>query len=250
MTKKLPEKFPVATDGSGGIQLAEKAYGIDIPALRENAEPLRSPQAGTSATTPDTPELKRRRSSLVSQAPPVCQSTQTPSRGDTPEQKDALQALQALSPEDQVAFIQQYAQMLDKETLTNVANAMFLELAKSDGVETNPHDFAKLATTAMARLKEAGKPDIMYKFAKCLGGNRPDTAEPLMPFDKMPFGLIEYQVEFFSCTNTSGVCQPLNIIFLIITITHLLLVLDINHSVKKLKWTVCTWWVPPKLISK
>ena len=90
------------------------------------AEPLRSPQAGTAAATPDTTELKRRRSSLVSPAPPVSQSAQTPSRGDKPELKDALQALQALSPKDHLAFIHQYMQILVRETLTNAANAVFL----------------------------------------------------------------------------------------------------------------------------
>ena len=35
------------------------------------------------------------------------------------------------------------------------------------------------------------------------------AGKPLMPLDRMPFGLIEYQLEFFTATNIMQVCRAL-----------------------------------------
>eukprot|EP00058_Branchiostoma_floridae_P027248 XP_002612739.1 hypothetical protein BRAFLDRAFT_97281 [Branchiostoma floridae] len=38
--------------------------------------------------------------------------------------------------------------------------------------------------------------------------NRPGTDEPLMPLERMPFGLVQYQIDFFTCTNVQQVKVP------------------------------------------
>ena len=50
----------------------------------------------------------------------------------------------------------------------------------------------------MQLLKKNNKNNIMYKFALALCKPKPGTDEPVFPMDRMPFGLVEYQIEFFS----------------------------------------------------
>ena len=42
--------------------------------------------------------------------------------------------------------------------------------------------------------------NLLYKFALALCKTKPGTDDPIFPMDKMPFDLVEYQIEFFSCT--------------------------------------------------
>ncbi|KAI8517539.1 hypothetical protein Bbelb_035560 [Branchiostoma belcheri] len=42
----------------------------------------------------------------------------------------------------------------------------------------------------------------------CVGQNRQGTDEPLMPLNRMPFGLVQYQIEFFTCTNVQQITMP------------------------------------------
>lgn len=77
-----------------------------------------------------------------------------------------------------------------------------MNLATEIGIDSNPRDFVPLFLEAMRRLQEKGKSNLIYKFSACVGKNRPGTIhQPLMPLDRMPFGLVEYVVEFFTCTN-------------------------------------------------
>lgn len=51
----------------------------------------------------------------------------------------------------------------------------------------------------MHKLQEHGKaPGLATKFARCIGEDR-------MPLDRMPFGLIQYQVDFFSADHINEV---------------------------------------------
>jgi hypothetical protein len=52
---------------------------------------------------------------------------------------------------------------------------------------------------AMDTLHAANKPhDLVHKFTSCIAEKRPDSNVSLMPLDRMPFGLIQYQIEFFT----------------------------------------------------
>ena len=44
--------------------------------------------------------------------------------------------------------------------------------------------------------------NLLFKFAQCVGKQRPDDSDTLMPMDRMPFGLLQYQIELFTCCNT------------------------------------------------
>ena len=81
----------------------------------------------------------------------------------------------------------------------------FLKLALKGGFDTNPRNFATLSVQAMNVLEENGKNDLLYKFGYCIATARPGSEEPSFSINLMPFGLVEYQIEFFSSTNIAQV---------------------------------------------
>ena len=87
------------------------------------------------------------------------------------------------------------------EDVCKVANALFLKLANARGIMTNPGDFVSLSLCAMKVLQDHHKANLVYKFTYCLANKRSGTEEPIFPLDRMPFGLVAYQIEFFACTN-------------------------------------------------
>ena len=87
---------------------------------------------------------------------------------------------------------------LDEAQLTELANLSFLELALRSGIDSNPADFPSLSVNAMKKLQMQKKNNLLYKFAFCIAQNRPASEETLFPMDRVPFGLVEYQLEFFS----------------------------------------------------
>ncbi len=106
---------------------------------------------------------------------------------------------------DKVACIEAVMQKMDLNDAEEVANMAFYQLALKKDISSYPSNFAEIASNAMVILQEHNKPNIVYNLAKCLGTYRPGTTATIMPINRMPFGLLEYQIQFFSCTNTSQV---------------------------------------------
>jgi len=94
---------------------------------------------------------------------------------------------------------------LDEGQLTELANLSFLEIALKNGIDSNPAYFASLSVNAMKKLQAQKKNNLLYKFAFCIAQNRPGSDKTLFPLDRMPFGLVEYQIEFFSASNVMQV---------------------------------------------
>ena len=90
--------------------------------------------------------------------------------------------------------------------ILNIATKLWKVLFTAYNINTNPADFIALSLNAMLLLQQANKSNIVYKLAYCLGTKRPGSDQPLLPLEPMPFGIIQYQVDFFSCTNISQVC--------------------------------------------
>lgn len=82
----------------------------------------------------------------------------------------------------------------------------FASLAKSSGIKSNASKFVSLSLEAMKNLQDAGKENLLLKFAQCVGVRRADGTDTLMPMGRMPLGLVEYQIKCFTCTNTQQVC--------------------------------------------
>ena len=89
-------------------------------------------------------------------------------------------------------------------------DSTFKTVCLENGIGHPPEKFLTLSVQSMKTLQENGKPNVLLDFAKCLGTNKPDSNEPLLPINKMPFGLIQHQLQFFSATNVN---QVLNVYF-------------------------------------
>ena len=101
-----------------------------------------------------------------------------------------------------VSFIKKLISYLDSASdLTDIADCCFMHLATSNDIDSNPSDFISRLILCMKTLQEHGKSNLLYKFAYCISERRPGTNKPLFPIDRMPFGLVEHQIEFFGCTN-------------------------------------------------
>lgn len=84
-------------------------------------------------------------------------------------------------------------------------DSTFKSVCLENGIKDPPEKFLTLSVQSMKTLQENGKPNVLLDFAKCLGTNKPDSNEPLLPINKMPFGLIQHQLQFFSATNVNQV---------------------------------------------
>ena len=98
-------------------------------------------------------------------------------------------------------FIEKLICLTDVVTLDLIANFCFMQLVVYAGIDSNPADYISRSVTAMKALKDCGKENLLYKFAFCLTEKFPGTERPVLDFNRMPFGLIEYQLLFLSCTN-------------------------------------------------
>lgn len=157
VTKHFKTQYPVL---HGGIEAAEKHFGLDIDAY--TGSPVRSATPVPVPMISSVKELREHPSSL-----PSATSNATPTPGKPTPETVVPEQLTSLPEDEQINFIRQYAQSLGHEMLTKVSNTMFTVLAESMGIVSNPSDFPELATKAMLQLQQAGKPNVIYHFAKC-----------------------------------------------------------------------------------
>ena len=70
---------------------------------------------------------------------------------------------------------------------------------------TVPPDFLQLVASGMQHLHGAGRSNAIYLLAKALGTLRSDGSDSLMPAKRMPMGLIEYTINFFTTSSVQKV---------------------------------------------
>ena len=70
---------------------------------------------------------------------------------------------------------------------------------------TVPPDFLQLVASGMQHLHGAGRSNTIYLLAKALGTIRSDGSDSLMPVKRMPMGLIEYAINFFTASSVQKV---------------------------------------------
>ena len=68
-----------------------------------------------------------------------------------------------------------------------------------------PVDFLAYAGTAIARLKESGRANVVYNLVKGIGKDRPDSSNSRFPVSRMPMGLIEYATNFYVAEDINQV---------------------------------------------
>ncbi len=68
-----------------------------------------------------------------------------------------------------------------------------------------PGDFLQLSLAAMKNLQKNQKPNVLHSLAKGLGLMRADCSDSYFPMRRMPFGLLEYIVSFFTSNPGANV---------------------------------------------
>ena len=91
----------------------------------------------------------------------------------------------------------------------------FLQLAIKKSMTLNPRHFASIIIKAMQYLQMEKKPNLVYKFSEMVTLQKfGNPAEPVIQLGRMPFGLIEYVIQFFVTPHVKQV------IVLYVTVTH------------------------------
>lgn len=93
----------------------------------------------------------------------------------------------------------------DMDIVMSIMDDLSLWFAGIKGIVSYPKNFVQTSLAAMKRLEANGKSNLVYKFCQGLAFDRPERSGPLIPINRMPFGLIEYCIEFFTCTNVMQV---------------------------------------------
>lgn len=118
----------------------------------------------------------------------------------------AIKLLRPLSQKEQEDFAHRFADEADTlESLETITDALYSMLATKKGLNHSVKTFVGTSTNAMVRLQEAGKPNIVLKLAEVIYPPETRSLHPLMPMDRMPFGLVQYQIEFFHSYNSDQV---------------------------------------------
>jgi hypothetical protein len=106
---------------------------------------------------------------------------------------------------------------LENEDLLEISDLIFGELLRRKSVDIPGSDFIKLSVSAMENLQEKKKSNVVYKLAKIVGVKRSDSDECLLPLSRMPWGLLQYQIDFFACKHINEVtcCLKYCLFFLV-----------------------------------
>lgn len=108
--------------------------------------------------------------------------------------------------EDSTGACQRALARLPPDSQLEILSLIFSEVVgRHPSAPTIPQDFLKLVLRGMQQLHAGGRSNIIYNLAKALGTLRSDGATSLMPVHRMPVGLIEYAVNFFTASSVQKV---------------------------------------------
>ena len=68
-----------------------------------------------------------------------------------------------------------------------------------------PDDFLELVASGVQHLHQEKRTNVIYSLAKAVGTMRVDGSDSLLPAKRMPMGLIEYAVSFFTVSSVQKV---------------------------------------------
>ena len=86
-----------------------------------------------------------------------------------------------------------------------ITDQLYALVAENMGLTSTVLGFVRLSLEAMRRLELNDKVNLVIKFCQGFANERPDKSGPLIPLHRMPFGLLQYCIEFFTCTNVMQV---------------------------------------------
>ena len=91
----------------------------------------------------------------------------------------------------------QVLQSLELSEQLQVLSILFSSISKQD--------FLCLTASGMQNLSDAGRSNTIYQLAQGLGTSRSDGSDSLLPVRRMPMGLIEYAIVFFTASSVQKV---------------------------------------------
>ena len=97
-------------------------------------------------------------------------------------------------------------QMLPEDEEVHAANkALQYIAAKNYSMVVIPDDFVKLCLRSMEHLKQVGRYNVVYGLIQGLGIMREDKSDSRFPSRRMPMGLLEYMISFYSAPSINQV---------------------------------------------
>ena len=84
---------------------------------------------------------------------------------------------------------------------------LFSSLLQKNNSCVVPSDFLELASKGMIHLQKCNRSNVIYLLSQALGTMRSDSLDSLLPSKRMPMGLIEYAVNFFTADHINQVCK-------------------------------------------
>ena len=99
------------------------------------------------------------------------------------------EALAGLQPSEQVA----------------VLSELFSAYLRHCNLQAVEPEFLELAARGMQHLHEKGQTNVIYSMVKAVGTMHSDGSDSLLPAERMPMGLIEYAVNFFTASSVQKV---------------------------------------------
>ena len=106
----------------------------------------------------------------------------------------------SLDVQYQQYVIEQIFMKLPEEAQRMTLNTLFAKLSQSSHM-----DFPSLSIHVMDWLQKNNKTNILYNLAYGLATQRPNGSDSRLPVKRMPFGLLEYNINFFAANTVEAV---------------------------------------------
>ena len=99
------------------------------------------------------------------------------------------------------AFQSPMPERLQKQLLQHLFQHFIVRSGGNSFYSFVKHDFIEASVSAMIVLYDEGKHNLVYHISRCFNREH-EGASTRMPIDRMPFGLIDYNVWFFSAPSS------------------------------------------------
>ena len=109
---------------------------------------------------------------------------------------------------DAAADCQEALAPLEADDQLDILSDMFSRFLKQRfqiKVPPGTGDFLKLVVQGIEHLHASGRTNVIYLLAKALGTTLSDGSDSLLPTSRMPMGLVEYIVSFFTASSVQQV---------------------------------------------
>ena len=159
-----------------------------------------SSQATISTSLPPTTVLL---SSLLQSIPSTCPSS---SHSEVSGMQQPSYPLQLIDQGSVEIHCNNALVNLTLEQQFKVLSKLFSSLLQKDSKCVVPDNFLELAANGMGYLHKCDRSNVIYLLSQALGTMRSDQSDSLLPVKRMPMGLIEYTVNFFTADHINEVC--------------------------------------------